>query len=140
MTVTTTELLTLGKLAAESWNDCDVALAQVQDSFGIPFEAAKDNLLRDVTLAESQGIDLTSFSGTNSRFKFPEYGANIVIRVQRKPTPHVKLEKLAAKVAKLEAELKLAKMQLKHTAEQLVQSKECDEVTDKITLAFTRLK
>ena len=51
-----------------------------------------------------------------------------------------KLEKLAEKVAKLEQELKVAKMQLKHTAEQLVAEHKCDQVTDKISLAFTRLK
>lgn len=140
MNIKTTDLLGLGKVAAESWNDCQVALTQVNESFGVPFEAARDNLLRDVTLAESQGIDLSIFSGSESRFKFPDYGANIIIRVYKKPTPHTKLEKLAAKVEKLEAELKAAKMQLKHTAEQLVATGNCDEVTDKITLAFTRLK
>jgi len=31
-------------------------------------------------------------------------------------------------------------MQLKHTAEQLVASGDCDELTDKVSLAFTRLK
>ena len=62
------------------------------------------------------------------------------MRISRKPTPHTKLEKLAEKVAKLEQELKVAKMQLKHTAEQLVAEHKCDQVTDKISLAFTRLK
>jgi len=62
------------------------------------------------------------------------------VRIHRKPTQHTKLEKLAAKVAKLEGDLKLAKMCLKHEAEQLVASGACDELTDKIVLAFTRIK
>jgi hypothetical protein len=47
---------------------------------------------------------------------------------------------LADKVSKLEQDLKLAKMQLKHTAQQLVVTGECDEITDKIVLAFSRMR
>ena len=140
MSIKTSDLLALGDRAASAWDECDVALTALNQSFGTPFEAAKDNLLRDITLAESEGIDLSIFSGTDSRFKFPDYRTNIVVRISRKPTPHTRLEKLAEKVAKLEQELKVAKMQLKHTAEQLVAEHKCDQLTDKITLAFTRLK
>lgn len=140
MTIKTSDLVSLGERAASAWDECDQALAALNQSFGTPFEAAKDNLLRDITIAESEGIDLSVFSGTDSRFKFPDLRTNIVVRISRKPTSHTKLEKLADKVAKLEQELKVAKLQLKHTAEQLVTQRECDELTDKITLAFTRLK
>jgi hypothetical protein len=140
MTIKTSDLVSLGERAASAWDECDQALAALNQAFGTPFEAAKDNLLRDITIAESEGIDLSVFSGTDSRFKFPDLRTNIVVRISRKPTPHTKLEKLADKVAKLEQELKVAKLQLKHTAEQLVAQRECDELTDKITLAFTRLK
>jgi hypothetical protein len=85
-------------------------------------------------------MDLSCFQGSDSRFKYNQFNTNIVVRVTRIPTPHSKLEKLAARVEKLEAELKIAKLQLKHTAEQLVASGDCDELTDKVSLAFTRLK
>lgn len=140
MTIRTSDLIDLGQVAAECFSELDEALTQLNSSFGVPYDAAKDNLLRDVKIADTEGLDLSVFSGENSRFKFPQYNTNIVVRIHRKPTPHTKLEKLAAKVEKLEQELKLAKLQLKHTAEQLVASQECDELTEKITLAFTRLK
>jgi hypothetical protein len=140
MNIKTTGLVELGAIAAEAYDECDTALQQLNDAFGTPYEAAKENLLRDIKLAERQGLDLSVFSGEGSRFKFQEYNANIVIRVSRIPTAHDKLSKLAERVEKLETELKLAKMQLKHTAQQLVVTGDCDEVTDKIVLAFTRLR
>lgn len=140
MTIKTSDLVSLGARAASAWDECEQALTALNQSFGTPFEAAKDNLLRDIKVAESEGIDLSVFSGADSRFKFPDLQTNIVVRISRKPTPHTKLEKLADKVAKLEQDLKVAKLQLKHTAEQLVAQHECDELTDRITLAFTRLK
>ena len=63
-----------------------------------------------------------------------------MVRIYRKPTLHARLDKLAAKVEKLEQDLKLAKLALKHEAEQLVASGSCDEVTEKIVLAFSRIK
>lgn len=140
MTVKLSSLLKLADTAADSWSECDLALAQVNDAFGTPFEAARDNLLSDITQAESEGFDLGVFSGASSKFKFPQYKTNIIVRVSRKPTPHSKLEKLADKVADLEQQLKVAKLKLKQQAELLVQTGECDQVTDKISLAFTRLK
>jgi len=133
-------LLSLADVAASAWSECDVALTELNLAFGTPFEAAKDNLLTDIRTAEQEGFDLAIFSGADSKFKFDQYKTNIIVRVSRKPTPHTKLEKLAAKVEDLEKELKLAKLKLKQQAELLVQSGDCDEVTDKITLAFTRLK
>ncbi len=140
MNIKTTELVKLGSIAAEAYNECDTALQQLNDAFGAPYEAAKENLLRDVTLADHQGLDLSVFAGEDSRFRFPEHNTNIVIRISRVPTAHERLTKLADKVTKLEKELKLAKMQLKHTAQQLVVTGECDEITDKIVLAFSRLR
>lgn len=140
MTIRTSDLIDLGQVAAECYNEMDEALTHLNDAFGLPYDAAKDNLLRDVKIAENEGLDLSVFAGENSRFKFPQFNTNIVVRIHRKPTSHSKLDKLVAKVEKLEQELKLAKMQLKHTAEQLVAAQECDEITDKIVLAFSRLK
>jgi len=138
--IRTTDLVSLGATAAEAYDECDTAQTALNASFGVTFEAAKDNLLRDFQLAESEGLDLSCFQGSDSRFKYNQFNTNIVVRITRIPTPHSKLEKLAARVEKLEAELKVAKLQLKHTAEQLVASGDCDERTDKVSLAFTRLK
>lgn len=140
MTIKLPSILKLADTAANTWSDCDVALTQVNEAFGTPFEAARDNLLADVTQADSEGFDLGLFSGAESKFKFPQYRTNIVVRISRKPTPHDKLQKLADKVAELEQQLKVAKLKLKQQAELLVQTGECDQVTDKISLAFTRLK
>lgn len=140
MTVKLPSILKLAGTAADTWSECDHALAQVNDAFGTPFEAARDNLLADVTQADKEGFDLSVFSGTDSKFKFPEYKTNIIVRISRVPTPHDKLLKLADKVTELERQLKVAKLKLKQQAELLVQTGECDLVTDKISLAFTRLK
>jgi hypothetical protein len=140
MTIKTSDLVTLGSVAAEAFDEFDVAHTQLNESFGVTYSAAKDNLLRDVTIAESEGLDLSIFSGSESRFRYPAMNTNIVVRVHKKPTEHTKLEKLAAKVVKIERDLKLAKMALKHETEQLVVSGACDELTERIVLAFTRIK
>lgn len=139
MTITTSSLLKLGTLAAEAWNDCDTALTALNESFGAPFEACRDNLQRDMLIADREGLDYSCFSGEESRFKFPEFNTHIVVRVTRKPTGHTRLEKAAERVTKLEQELKIAKHQLKALTEELVLRHEVDEVTDKIGLAFKRL-
>lgn len=140
MTIKTSDLVSLGSTAAEAFNDFDIAQGQLNEAFGTPYNAAKDNLLRDVTIADSEGLDLGIFAGPDSRFKFPAFDTNIVVRIYKKPTPHAKLDKLSAKVTKLEQELKLAKLDLKHEATRLVVSGECDEVTEKVVLAFSRIK
>ena len=140
MTIKLPSILKLADTAANAWSECDIALVQVNEAFGTPFEAARDNLLADVTQADNEGFDLSLFSGAESKFKFPEYKTNIVVRISRKPTPHGKLQKLADKVADLEQQLRVARLKLKQQAELLVQTGECDQVTDKISLAFTRLK
>ncbi len=140
MQIKSSDLVKLGAIAAETYNEKDLAQTALEEAFGLPFTAARDNLLRDLEIAEAQGADMSIFAGDESRFRFPAQNTHIIVRIGRVPTPHAKLEKLAAKVSKLEQELKLAKLALKHTAEQLVASHECDEVTDKVTLAFTRLR
>ena len=139
MTINTTHLVQLGELAAEAYDECDTALNQLQESFGAPYEAAKDNLLRDVRLAENEGTDLSVFSGGDSRFKFAQFNTNIVVRVRRTSPPHAKLETLSARVERLERDLKIAKLNLKHETEKLIAKGECDEVTENVNLAFQRL-
>lgn len=139
MTITTSSLLKLGTLAAESWNECDIALAQVAEAFGAPYEACRDNLQRDLLIADREQVDLSCFAGSDSRFKFPELNTHIVVRISKKPTTHTRLERAAERVSKLEQELKVARHQLKALTEELILKNEVDQVTDKITLAFTRL-
>ena len=140
MQIKTADLVQLGALAAEAYDEKDQAQTALDESFGLSFGAARDNLLRDLQIAESAGIDMSLFSGEHSRFKFPSFNTNIVVRISKIPTPHAKLAKLQDKVTKLEHELKLAKLAVKHTAEQLVASRECDELTERVNLAFTRLR
>lgn len=137
--ITSHELYDLGRMAAESYNDYDNAQVALEDSFGVPYSATKSSLLRDITIAEKEGLDLSSFSGDNSRFKFPDLNTNIVVRYYKEPTTHAKLAKLAQAVKAKEDELKLAKLKLKHATEELIAKGECDEITARISLAFTRL-
>lgn len=139
MAITTSSLLKLGTVAAEAWSDCDNALTALNESFGAPFEACRDNLQRDILIADREGVDYSCFAGEDSRFKFPEFNTHIIVRVTKKPTEHTRLEKAMERVSKLEQELKIAKHQLKALAEELILRHEVDEVTDKISLAFKRL-
>lgn len=137
--ITSNQLYDLGLLAAQSFNEYDLASVALEGSFGTEHKATKGNLLRDVTIAEKEGLDLSVFSGADSRFKFPDFNTNIVVRIYKEPTPHAKLAKLAAAVEAKEAELKIAKMKLKHATEELIAKGECDEITARVGLAFTRL-
>ena len=137
--ITSNQLYELGLTAAHSFNEYDLGSQALEQSFGVEHKATKGNLLRDITIAEKEGLDLSDFSGSGSRFRFPELNTNIVVRIYREATPHSKLVKLAEAVEAKEAELKLAKLKLKHATEQLLARGECDLVTDKISLAFTRL-
>jgi hypothetical protein len=98
MTIKTTQLVTLATKAAEAFDEFDEASQQLNSSFGVPYQATKDNLLRDITLADTEGLDLSVFAGADSRFKFPQFNTNIVVRIHKKPAQHNKLEKLADKV------------------------------------------
>jgi hypothetical protein len=137
--ITSNQLYDLGFTAAQSFNEYDLGSQALEAGFGVEHKATKGDLLRDVTIAEREGLDLSTFSGEDSRFKFPDFNTNIVVRIYREPTPHTKLAKLAEAVAAKEAELKLAKLKLKHTTEQLIAKGECDEITARIVLAFARL-
>jgi len=137
--ITSHHLYDLGRSAAESYNEYDNAQVALEESFGVEHKATKSDLLRDVIIADKEGLDLSVFSGDDSRFKFPEFNTNIVVRYYKEPTTHDKLVKLANAVKAKEDELKLAKLKLKHATEELIAKGECDEITARISLAFTRL-
>ena len=137
--ITSHHLYDLGRSAAESYNEYDNAQVALEESFGVEHKATKSDLLRDVIIADKEGLDLSVFSGDDSRFKFPEFKTNIVVRYYKEPTTHDKLVKLTNAVKAKEDELKLAKLKLKHATEELIAKGECDEITARISLAFTRL-
>jgi hypothetical protein len=135
-----TTLIKDAELAAHSWNEFDIATLSCNEAFGLPFNAAKETLTNNVTIAESRKFDLSVFSGAESAFKFPALETNIVVRVTRKPTAHSKLERIDDKIEQLEQKLKVAKIERKKLIEQLAVTGDVDMITDKINLAFTRLK
>jgi hypothetical protein len=140
MTPTFLSLRQDAELAANSWNEFDIATLACTEAFGMPFQLAKDSLTNNITVADSKKFDLSVFSGAESAFKFPDIETNIVVRVTRKPTAHTKLEKIDEKIDLLEQKLKVAKIERKKLIEQLAITGGIDLVTDKINLAFTRLK
>jgi hypothetical protein len=134
------QLVSQARQSAELFDECDHALTQLNASFGVPYESSRNNLIKDLTLAETAGLDLSIFQGSDSLFKFPEFQTNIIVRVTRTPTAHTKLEKLDARIEKLEKDLKIAKIERKKLVEQLTIGGAIDLITDKITTAFSRLK
>lgn len=138
--VTKQSLLEQGRISAERYDACDTALTQLNEGFGAEYESARSNLTSLLVRAENSGFDLDVFRGDESLFKFPEFRTNIVVRIDRSPTPHVKLEKLNEKIADLERKLKIAKIERNSLIEQLNITGVVDMVTDKITTVFRRLK
>jgi len=138
--LTTQTLINQGRISAERYDECDTALAELNDSFGVAYESAKSNLNTLLTQADANEVDLSVFQGEDSLFKFPEFKTNIVVRIDRTPTPHQKIGKLDEKIADLELKLKLAKSERKALIEQLILKGQVDLLTDKITAVFRRLK
>jgi hypothetical protein len=133
-------LVQQGKLAAHLYDECDVALSQLNESFGVPYDAARSNLTNDLVKADLSGVDLSLFQGKESLFRFPEHNANIVVRITKSPTAHSKIDKLDDKIAQLEQKLKVAKLERKQLIDQLKLTFKVDFITDKINLAFSRIK
>ena len=138
--ITTQSLVEQGRICAERYDACDVALAELNGSFGIEYEAARNNLTTMLCHAEHGGHNLSAFKGEDSLFKFPEFRTNIVVRIDRVPSPHPKIDKLNEKIADLERKLKIAKIERDSLIKQLDLTGAIDLVTDKITAVFRRLK
>lgn len=138
--LTTQTLINQGRISAERYDECDTALAELNDSFGVAYDSAKSNLNTLLAQADANDIDLSVFQGDDSLFKFPEFKTNIVVRIDRVPTPHQRIAKLDDKIADLELKLKLAKNERKALIEQLILKGQVDLLTDKITAVFRRLK
>lgn len=139
--ITQTSLVQLGRHAAETYDECDTALTQLNEGFGVAFEAARQNLSDDVNIAACRmGMDLSVFSGKSSLFRYEEFRTNIVVKVTQLPTEHEKLLKIDAKIEQLQNQLAKAKLQRKQLIEMLALDNQIDFTTDKVNLAFTRIK
>ena len=138
--LTVKALVDQGEIAAERYDACDNALQQLNDGFGIEYDSAKKNLKDMLVKADASSMDLSVFQGEESLFKFPDYKTNIVVRIDRVPTPHDKLDKLDDQIAELEKKLKLKKSERKALVEQLMIKGQIDMLTDRVSAIFRRLK
>lgn len=138
--ITQVHLAQLGRVAAEAWDECDQALDQLNQGFGVVYESARDNLTKDINEASKEGLDLSVFSGKSSLFKYEELRTNIVVKVSKLPTPHEKLLKLDERIAEIERTLKAAKAERKYLIERFSIKGDIELITDKVNLAFTRIK
>lgn len=138
--LTVKALVDQGEIAAERYDACDNALQQLNDGFGVEYDSAKKNLQDMLVKADASSMDLSVFQGEESLFKFPDYKTNIVVRIDRIPTPHDKLDKLDDQIAELEKKLKLKKSERKALVEQLMIKGQIDLITDRVSAIFRRLK
>lgn len=138
--ITHQALVKQGRIAAERYDECDVALSALNEGFGRSYDAARNELTGMLVKADASELDLDVFKGADSLFKFEEFRTNIVVRINRVPTPHEKLDKLDDKIVDLEQKLKVLKVQRKALIEQLAIEGKVDMMTDKVTAVFNRLK
>ena len=138
-----TNIITLTDLAhtaAGCWDECDHALTALNGTYGAPYDAARTNLTKDLVIAESEGLDLSVFSGKESPFRFEDLKVNIAVRVYRKPSEHPRLAAIDAKIEKAEQDLKILKSKRKALIEELEIRNQINQQTDKIVTAFSRMK
>jgi hypothetical protein len=138
--ITVAKLVEQGRISARLYDECDTALAELNDAFGTPYENARKNLTGDLIKADASDIDLSVFQGEDSLFKFPEFQTNIIVRISHKPTAHAKLERIESEIEVLENKLKLAKLKRKNLIEELKLGRLIEFTTDKIVTAFSRIK
>lgn len=121
--------------AADLWATYDKELTQLDAFTKRPWEVSRDSLNTALTIADSRGADLTQFQGPDSPFKFPELGAQVIVRVSRLPVPCEELAKIDIRIEKAERELKLLKSKRKSLIEQL-RIKGLEFITEKVTTAY----
>jgi len=133
--MTNDRLQTKAFAAATLWANYDKELAQLDSTLKSPWEASRDSLNTALTIADGRGADLAQFQGPDSPFKFPELGAQVIVRVSRLPVPCEELAKIDIRIEKAERELKLLKSKRKSLIEQL-KIKGLEFVTEKVTTAY----
>ena len=138
--LTVKALVDQGEIAAERYDACDNALQQLNEGFGVEYDSAKKHLQAMLVKADASSMDLSVFQGDESLFKFPDFKTNIVVRIDKVPTPHDKLDKLDDQIAELEKKLKLKKSERKALVEQLMIKGQIDLLTDRVSAIFRRLK
>ena len=121
--------------AADLWATYDKELTQLDALSKRPWEVSRDSLNTALTIADSRGADLAQFQGPDSPFKFPELGAQVIVRVSRLPVPCEELAKIDIRIEKAERELKLLKSKRKSLIEQL-RIKGLEFITEKVTTAY----
>ena len=121
--------------AATLWANYDKELTQLDSALKAPWEASRDSLNTALTIADNKGFDLAHFQGPDSPFKFPELGAQVIVRVSRLPVPCEELAKIDIRIEKAERELKLLKSKRKSLIEQL-KIKGLEFITEKVTTAY----
>ena len=136
----TRALVDQAEVAAERYDACDTALKELNEGFGLEYECARKNLTDMLVKADASDFDLTVFQGDQSLFKFPDFSTNIVVRIDRVPTSHNKIDKLDGQIVELEKKLKLKKAERKALIEQLMIKGQIDMLTDKVSAIFRRLK
>ena len=124
--------------AATLWANYDKELTQLDSALKAPWEASRDSLNTALTIADNKGFDLAHFQGPDSPFKFPELGAQVIVRVSRLPVPCEELAKIDIRIEKAERELKLLKSKRKSLIEQL-KIKGLEFITEKVTTAYKRI-
>ena len=132
------QLVTKARKAATLWLECDDALSEVEETYGTPWEAARQTLTSALTIADGDGIDLEPYQGPESLFRFPEMGTMVMVRISRVPVPTDELDRINIRIEKLERELQLARNKRKAYIAAL-KIKAHDFVTEKISTAFKRI-
>ena len=140
MTITLRQLLNKGRTAAERWRECDDALTLLQDTYGDPYEDARNVLNDKLLLAEGEGFDLRgNFQGKKNAFKYPDLNAQIVVRIHTVFGGHETLTALEEKKAELLKEAKVVDAHIKAVQTELLIKKQIRSSTHKITTAFKSL-
>jgi|TARA_E500000178_G_C16533041_1_gene535324 hypothetical protein len=133
------EITKRGRNAALLWDECDEALASVNETFGEPFESARDTLNASLLSAASSEIDFETFKGNNNPLRFEDLKIMVIVRPSVLPVPDKRLDILNVRIEKAEETLKLLKAERKSLIEKL-KIKGHEFVTEKVITAFRRIK
>ena len=138
--MTLTKLVKRGHDAAMLWRDCDEALASCNDTFGVPYESARNILNKSLLTSITSGeVDLDHLKGDTNPLRFEDLKVLVVVRPTLLPVPDKKLEEIEARIARIELELKLAKAKRTARLKEL-RLKDHEFIAEKVTTAFTTIK
>lgn len=130
-------LIKAAGIASHAWLECDEALAQVNESHGMPYEAARKSLNSKLLQASSEEFDLDQLKGKDSPFIFPDPGVHVIVRVHQLPAPTDQLAKARTRREKAQLQFELAKKAEKDLIAKLAMQGHEFHV-EKVTTAFKR--